>query len=119
MMKKILMVLGVTMLAGCAAETPVMLPASVPVDVIDATFAQNVVTLKNCTLKGQVLASTMDRVKPTNLLVTDAELNEIKEKTVYLGANTVVIRHNQIVHNNGMYVHALNAEAYSCFTPAN
>ncbi|HEV2613218.1 MAG TPA: hypothetical protein VGV92_00745 [Gammaproteobacteria bacterium] len=118
MMKKVLMVLGVAMLVGCAAEKPVMLPASVPVDVVDATFAQNVVTLKNCTLKGQVLASTT-RYKPKNLLITDVELNEIKDKTLYLGGNTVVIRHNHMVYNNGMYVHVLNAEAYSCFTPAN
>lgn len=117
MMKKVLMVLGVAMLVGCAAETPVMVPASVPVDVVDATFAQNIVTLKNCTLKGQVLASTTDRFKPTNLLVTEAELNEIKDKTLYLGGNTVVIRHNQIVYNKGMYVHVLNSEAYACFTP--
>jgi hypothetical protein len=118
-MKKVLMALSVLVLASCAAEVPVTLPSGVSIDVIDATFAQNVVSLKNCTLKGHVLARTIDRFKPTNLLVTEAELNEIKDKTMYLGANTVVIRQNQIVYNNDMYVHVLNAEAYSCFTPAN
>lgn len=118
-MKKVLMALSVLVLAGCAAETPVTLPSGAPIDVIDATFAQNVVSLKNCTLKGQVLASTTDRFKPTNLLVTEVELNEIKDKAMYLGANTVVIKHNEVVYNKGMYVHVLNAEAYSCFTPVN
>jgi len=116
--RKIFTGLSFVLLTACAAEVPVTLPSGAPVDVIDATFAQNIVTLKNCTLKGQVLASTTNRFKPTNLLVTDVELNEIKDKTIYLGANTVVIRNNHIVYNNGMYVHVLNAEAYACFTPA-
>jgi hypothetical protein len=109
---------GFLVLPGCAAQPPIVVPAVVPVQVIDSTVPQDVITHENCRLQGQVLAKTTDRYKPNNLGITAEELNVIKDKAAVLGANSVVIRHNQVVYDKGYYVHVINADAYSCNVPS-
>lgn len=110
---------GFLVLPGCAAESPIVAPMVVPVQVIDSAVPQDVITHENCLLKGQVLAKTTDRFKIKNLAITQNELNEIKDKAAVLGANSVVIRHNQVVKDaNGFYVHMVNADVYACNVPS-
>jgi hypothetical protein len=108
--------LSVVSLVGCAAEAPqqVVVPVVASVNVVDATLSNPVVSLPNCHLQGQVLVRTVDRFKPNDLVVTEEEMSELKDKTMRLNANSVVIRQNQLLHHKGMYVHAIDADAYSC-----
>jgi len=117
-MKSIMLGCGVLLLSACAAEPPVVVPVVSPVNVIDATTPQNVMSHDNCVLKGQVLARTFEHQgNPNNLLITQDELRVIKDKAALLGANSVVIRANQMTYDNGRYVHVINADAYACLIP--
>ncbi|HEV2613227.1 MAG TPA: hypothetical protein VGV92_00790 [Gammaproteobacteria bacterium] len=116
-MKSIMLGVGVLLLASCAAEPPIVVPMASPVNVMDATTPQSVISHDNCLLKGHVLARTWDQGNPNNLLITQEELRVIKEKAAVLGANSIVIRANQVVYDNGRYVHVINADAYACLIP--
>jgi hypothetical protein len=102
-------------LVACAAEQPrSVVPAVSPVNVVDATVSNPLYSPAHCPLRGQVLVRTVDRFKPNTLAMTQEEMMELQDKALQLNANSVVIRHNQVIYQNGMYVHVINSDAYAC-----
>jgi hypothetical protein len=109
-------VFGVMALTSCAAEPPVVVVPSAPVNVLDATLYHPAFSPPNCHLQGQVWVKTADRTKPVDLALTSQEMAELQNKTAQLNGNTAVIRQNQLVHTNeGIYLHEVNADAYTCY----
>lgn len=108
-------------LAGCAAEPPqpvavATTPMVGTVNVIESSIANPAVSLPNCHFQGKVLVRTVDNVKPVNLVITETEMVELKHKTTLLNANTAVVRQNHLVTHRGMFVHLIEADAYTCYS---
>jgi len=110
---------GAIILSGCVTQRIPLMPQASGVQVINASTLNGSPTpampvLANCQLKGHILVRTMAPRSYREPIITENEMNSLRNQSLPLAANTVVITHNAIVNDGNNYVHLVKGDAYLC-----
>jgi hypothetical protein len=106
-------------LTGCAVRTIPLNEGAENIKVVDASaprYSHLTLVPVNCQYKGKILSQYELSYAPQDTRPTQNEITVMKNKALVLGANLVMINHNEIIMQGHQYEHVMLSRAYECGT---